>query len=284
MIPRPRLLALPLIGLALAGCRTGINYASPEGPRYGGTSAAALPVVSPGPEAVRIVSFNIQFAWHMDRAIALFDSVPALRGADVIMLQEMDAPGTERIARALGMSWVYYPATVHPHTHRDFGDAILSRWPIVADQKIILPHLARFEHIEREAVAATILVAGTRLRVYSTHLGTIVDEGFGSRRDQMRAILADARRFPRVVIGGDLNSHGVGSLALGEGYAWPTEHGPHTTPLGRFDHIFFKGFAAAREPTSGTVLNNGGASDHRPVWAVAVLNPVPRAQVVASSP
>jgi endonuclease/exonuclease/phosphatase family metal-dependent hydrolase len=91
---------------------------------------------------LRIVSFNIEFGVHVDSAIGLLTSDPALRAADVILLQEMDGEGTERVADALGFWYVYFPAIYHLRTHREFGNAVLSRWPIVEDRKILLPHTA----------------------------------------------------------------------------------------------------------------------------------------------
>jgi hypothetical protein len=49
----------------------------------------------------------------VDRAIALLASEPALRGADVLLLQEMNGEATRRIAEALGPWYVYYPAFFH---------------------------------------------------------------------------------------------------------------------------------------------------------------------------
>src|SRR5262245_47892387 len=88
---------------------------------------------------VRGITFNIRFAREIDRAIALLIEDRDLQGADLVFLQEMDAPGTERIAAALGMHYVYYPATVHPGNGRDFGNAVLSRWPLRDEHKIVLP-------------------------------------------------------------------------------------------------------------------------------------------------
>jgi endonuclease/exonuclease/phosphatase family metal-dependent hydrolase len=226
------------------------------------------------PDRLRIVTFNVQFAKHIDEAIRLLQSAEPLQGADVIALQEMDAPGTERIARALGMFYVYYPATVHPQTRRDFGDAVLSRWPIVADEKIILPHVARFEKTERIATGTTILVGDLPIRVYSMHLGTFVDVSGGSKRDQVRAILADASRYPRVIIVGDANSHGIGAVFREAGYLWPTEHNPKTTHFFNWDHVFAKGVTCGDNGSmaTGVVHDNLGASDHRPVWAVIGLS------------
>ncbi len=257
--------------LLLAGCRTGRNYTSPEGPRYAGGSA----IIRGEPAdttRVRVVSFNIQFALRVDSAIAVLTSVPALRGADVILLQEMDEDATERVAAALGLSYVYYPAVFHLRTHRGFGNAVLSRWPIVEDRKLVLPHVARFVRTQRTATAVTIRVGSSLVRVYSTHLGTMGDLGAGARRDQLRAILADAAPYPRVIIGGDMNHDGVGRVARELGYLWPTEHGPPTSRLGRLDHIFLKGLTSPDSGAAGAVLDAGRASDHLPVWAVGILH------------
>lgn len=261
---------LALAGLAAYACAAPLNYLEPTGPRYAlpGGPPPGAPAASP--VALRVVSFNVQYAQQVDRAIELLADTP-LGGADLVLLQEMDAPGAERVARALGMGYVYYPATVSPTTRRDFGNAVLSRWPIVSDQKILLPHRARLTGTARAATAATIQVGGSAVRVYSVHLGSMAEIGPGSRREQLSTVLADAARFPVVVIGGDLNDHGVGRLAVEDGFLWPTEQGPRTASLGRWDHIFLKGLVPANGRSSGTVRETRGASDHRPVWTRAVL-------------
>ena len=123
--------------LALAGCRTGRNYATPEGPRYAGGPAEGSPSGAADTNTLRVVSFNVEFSLHVDSAIALLTSDPALRGADVLLLQEMNEEATKRIAEALGLWYVYYPAIFHFRTNQLFGNAVLSRWPIVEDRKII---------------------------------------------------------------------------------------------------------------------------------------------------
>jgi endonuclease/exonuclease/phosphatase family metal-dependent hydrolase len=218
-----------------------------------------------------VVSFNIEFALQVDSAIAVLTSDPALRGADVLLLQEMNGEATRRVAEALGLWYVYYPAIFHFRTNRQVGNAVLSRWPIVEDRKIVLPHVSRFVRTQRTATAATIRVGHLPVRVYSTHLGTMSDLAPAGRRDQLRAILADAEKYPRVVIGGDMNDEGVGQVARASGYGWPTQHGPPTTRLGRLDHIFFKGLTAPDSAAAGTAMDAGGASDHLPVWAIGIL-------------
>jgi endonuclease/exonuclease/phosphatase family metal-dependent hydrolase len=169
------------------------------------------------------------------------------------------------------MGYVYYPGTFSLKTQRDFGNAVLSRWPIVSDAKILLPHVGVFGQLQRTATAATIQVGPAAIRVYSTHLGTLINATPASQRAQLQTILDDAERYPQVVIGGDMNSHGVVRVARDHGYEWPTELGPRTTVFGRWDHIVLKGLWSPGPAASGTVLDVRGASDHRPVWTVARL-------------
>lgn len=258
--------------IALTGCATtSMNYESPAGPRYAGNPNATIRQSRHG-DRLRIVSFNIAFARHVDSAIVVLNSDSALRAADVILLQEMDDVGTRRVAEAVGMSYVYYPATLHPRTRRDMGNAVLSRWPILADAKVLLPHISRYRRTRRSATAVTIRVVDRDVRVYSTHLGTMADIGPGSRRDQLRAILEDAAPYRRVIIGGDMNNGSVGRLARDAGYYWPTEKGPPTMHGLTWDHIFFRGLAPPETAAVGTVVDNHHASDHRPIWATAILH------------
>jgi endonuclease/exonuclease/phosphatase family metal-dependent hydrolase len=228
-------------------------------------------VVETETATIRVVTFNIQYARQIDSALALLESAEQLAGADIITLQEMDAPGTSRIAAALGMSYVYYPATLRSATGRDFGNAILSRWPISDDRKIILPHLGRLAKSLRTATAATIAVAGVPVRVYSVHLGTIIDLGPGAKRDQAQAVLADAAAYPHVIVSGDMNSHGIGREFRAAGYVWPTEHNPRTKHFWNWDHVFLKGLELRDITSTGVVRDTRHASDHRPVWAEVVF-------------
>jgi endonuclease/exonuclease/phosphatase family metal-dependent hydrolase len=261
-----------LLLLVVGACRTGRNYTSVEGPRYAGEPPLeAASNASRTPAALRIVSFNIEYAIQVDSAIAVLASEQALRGADLVLLQEMDEQATRRIADTLGMWYVYYPAVFRFNTQRDAGNAILSRWPIVQDRKIVLPHLSRVVRSHRVATAATVRVNQSLVRVYSVHLGTMAGLAPEARRDQLRTILADAEHHAHVVIGGDMNDPGIGQIAREAGYAWPTQRGPDTTPVGRLDHIFIKGLGTPDRGAAGTVLNVRRASDHLPVWAVALL-------------
>jgi len=273
MCKLPRVPSAALLATVLSGCVTAVSYRDPAGPRYCG----GLP--SDPPEAqwhdtLRIVSFNVEHAARIGDAIAALKSVPETARPDLLLLQEMNAEGADSIAEAMGMGWVYYPAVRYKTDteERDFGNAVLSRWPIEDDKKLLLPNVAVFGRTRRIATVVTIRVGATPVRVYSVHLGTPINMSLRDRAAQMRAVLDDAARHPHVIVGGDLNSHGLAELGARRGYAWPTEDGPNTVTFGRWDHILLKGLEPSGRPgDTGTVEDNHDASDHLPVWTTAVL-------------
>ena len=217
------------------------------------------------------MSFNVKFAEHVDRAVRVLRSNDALKNADIVLLQEMDEPGTATIADSLGMHWVYYPASV-ARNGRDFGNAILSCWPLEDDAKILLPHKAWVRGNQRIAVAATARIGGRSIRVYSVHLATLFGNGPKDRREQLATVLDDADRYPDVIIGGDFNSETVPEIALTRGYTWPTRGLPHTAKLWTLDHILLKGQLAADSASVGVARNDLKASDHLPIWAAVSLD------------
>lgn len=267
-----RLTSLLLLTVLTASCRAVLNYPSALGPRYAG-APVSVATVPAGGHALRVVTYNVQWGKHIDRAINVLKTRAPLADADIVVLQEMDADGTRRIADALGMTWVYYPAAVHPKLGHDFGNAVLSRWPIVEDEKVMLPHIGGLRHAQRIATAATVLVGTIKVRVYSAHLGTPSDIRPSKRRDQAHTILVDAAAYPLVIVAGDMNSHGIGKEFVANGFLWPTEHNHFTTAFFNWDHVFLKGFNAPAPELrlTGVVRDTLGTSDHDPVWAVAQL-------------
>lgn len=253
----------------LVGCRTGRNYPDPAGPRYGGAAPAIRPASSG--DTLRIVSFNIEYANETKRAIRILKSAPALRDADVLLLQEMTGPTTKLVADSLGMYYVYYPATYNRVIRHDFGNAVLSRWPIVEDAKLILPSRSRYAKTQRIATAATIDVAGSRVRVYSTHLGTSLDLGWEGRVAQLRAIIDDAAAYPHVILGGDMNSADIGKVARDAGFLWPTDTIRKSNPAGRLDHFYLRGLSVLDSAGAGTHYVPRTISDHSAIWVRARL-------------
>jgi endonuclease/exonuclease/phosphatase family metal-dependent hydrolase len=255
---------------ALTACAAAkVNYTDPAGPRFAGGVAT-----SPEEEtALRVASLNISMGSHLPEVIALLQSSSELELADLVLLQEVDSVSVRTIADALEMAWVYYPATLHPKSQRDYGNAVLSRHPILADQKIPLPYLARGRRTARAAVAATVEVHGQPVRVYSLHLATVIGNTPSQRYEQLRTVLSDADRYPAAIIGGDFNDEAVPELALPHGFSWPTRNLPATNAFWTFDHILVKGLPRIRTASTGVVRDTLGASDHRPVWLELALVP-----------
>ena len=262
---------LALAGAVLvAGCAHSLNY-SDVGPRY----TYAVPAAASAPAArdtLRVVTFNVKFSEHPALARDLLMQNDSLNHADVVMLQEMDEMAVKTIAAGLHMGYVYYPASRHWKTGRDFGNAILSPWPLTDDEKILLPHLSRFNGQQRIAVAATMHVGERAVRVYSVHLATMLNNGPTARREQLETVLQDAEHYPTVLIAGDMNSSSVPEICLTQHYTWPSRGLPRTEAFWTLDHVMLRGMNLAGHDI-GIVRNVGQASDHRPVWAHVVFAP-----------
>lgn len=258
---RRSFLAGVLASLVVA-CAPAINYTDPDGPRFAGRFAGTERA-----QTVRLVTFNVKFARRVDALVQLLRYEPRLRGADVVALQEMDAPGTECVARALGLNYVYYPAARHPAEGKDFGNALLSPWPIENDRKLILPHRSRHRDQQRIAIGADVLVHGRRLQAWSVHLETPGGLSGRRRREQLRAVLA-AATGDHVLVAGDMNGRGiVEDVIEASGFSWPTRGVGRTISLFSWDHVLARGFRVVDCGGVGSVGDNWGASDHRPVWA-----------------
>jgi endonuclease/exonuclease/phosphatase (EEP) superfamily protein YafD len=259
--------ALMAMAVAQAGCDMAQNYLDPEGPRYVGDHAGPPPAA--GAELL-LVSYNLANAEAIDRAIAVL-SAPPLAGADVLLMQEMDAPGCERVAAALKLRYVYYPASVSPRG-RDFGTAVLTRHPITSDRKLLLPHGDPLNGRRRNATAVTLDIGGRPLAAWSVHT-SIFTLGLGARLDQAQAVAdAASRAAGTVVVGGDFNTADPGSgrqtvaLFAGRGLTWSsagTGDTAYRAGLGFvLDYLFTRG-PPARE---AGVWRGDAGSDHQPVW------------------
>jgi endonuclease/exonuclease/phosphatase family metal-dependent hydrolase len=268
------------VTIFLTACAPTVNLLNPTSPRFEGAYAVSSATHADVRATLRIVSFNIKLADRIDAAIAVLQSSP-LRDADIISLQEMDESGTEQIARALHLNYVYYPGSIHPTRHRYFGPAILTRWPIEKSWKVMLPYEEPIRHQRRNATAAVVNVRGVRVQVYAVHLETQIKASEHERQEQAAALLADARTAPGpVVLAGDFNSWGIGRYFEQQGLDWPTRDVGRTISIFSWDHIFVRGLTL-HGSTAGKVSQVHGASDHRPIWTSLPLLP-PRA-VTASS-
>jgi endonuclease/exonuclease/phosphatase family metal-dependent hydrolase len=251
------------------GCATALNYDDPAGPLLAVSAHSSHPATT----EIRLVTFNVKFGEHVDRAADLLTRPGPLKDADLLFLQEMDGPGTEQLARALGMNSIYVPSALHPSSHRDFGVAVLSRWPLDDARKLPLPYQHRFRKLRRAAVAATVRMPGANIRAYSVHFETpfgLWSEGH--RRQQARAVQADAAAWSGpVAIAGDFNGRAPADEFARTGFTWLTRS---LDDRGRFfdlDHIVVRGLCPTTTRAAAHAPDVTDASDHRPVWTVVRL-------------
>ncbi len=260
----------------------------------------AYPVTTPG-DRLRIVSFNVHFGEDVAAIAEVLRAHPALAGADVIFLQELEAHPDEagsraaRLAAALAMNFVYAPArpTDDGGSH---GIAVLS--PHRLDDVVIM-ELARaevgFNSRRRIALGVDVWPGGDpaiAVHVVNVHLDLRL--GVTERLRQLRPVVID--HPARVVIGGDLNTipwawaegvipslpaqaavdfdaaAAIDALMTAQGFAAPTAAlGPtDQLPIAsvRLDSIYVRGVT----PLAATLGADVDVSDHLPI-SVDVATP-----------
>jgi endonuclease/exonuclease/phosphatase family metal-dependent hydrolase len=174
---------------------------------------------------MKFVSLNIQYGIGWDGIVNLDRTAEAVRGADVIALQEVDRywqrtglldQPQELADRLADYHWVYganldMDASTRDHDGRllnrrkQFGTMLLSKTPIVSSRNFPLPkHGTLTQHsIQQGFLEAVVATAAGALRVYSVHLSHLSAH---TRLPQIDAMLDVHRR------------------AFGEGGAWCGGH------------------------------------------------------------
>ncbi len=157
-------------------------------------------------------SYNIQYGTGKDGKVDLWRIAAAVKGADVIALQEVDRhwPRTNDVdqvavlAQALpGYHWVFGPGFDVDATNgspgnrrRQFGNMLLSKTPIISSRHHLLPKFGAANHycVQRSTIEGVIDTPKSGpIRVYSLHLSHIGD---GDREPQVDRLLALHRDAP----------------------------------------------------------------------------------------
>ncbi|MDF1800009.1 MAG: endonuclease/exonuclease/phosphatase family protein [Planctomycetota bacterium] len=249
---------------------------------------SATGVTGGQPHELVLLTYNIH---HGEGDDGVFDLERQARvildsGADLVVLQEVDV-GTGRaggvdqateLGRLTGMHATF--AEAMPYDGGSYGEALLSRWPLVAAETWPLPATAGRE--PRAAVVAVVEPPGLgwAVRVIGTHLDHLEDEEL--RVAQVEALLgylAPSRPhsgLPTVLMG-DMNARpGSGPIELLQEAGWtaadpdlgPTY--PAIDPVRKIDWILL----GPRSPGSlsgAEVLFAPVASDHAPLRATWCL-------------
>lgn len=226
-----------------------------------------------------VATYNVHSSIGRDRTCApdRILGVLAEIGPDIIALQEVShlhIEGTDGdqfayFCRRTGMHGV--PGLNLLYDRRRFGNALLSRWPIVACRRI---DLSVYGREPRGAIDAEIDIHGHRLRVVATHLGL----GPGERRRQVERIahaLADGLDLPTVIMG-DFNVFGRERKLLhriGASIArkdCPASF-PSRMPLLGLDRIWTRPGILMQGLTAHRSVLSAVASDHLPIVAKVAL-------------
>lgn len=253
--------------------------------------------VAAEPEApdreLTVLTYNIHHGAGADGRLDLarIAEVIQLSGAEVVGLQEVDRHWSARsdfvdqatwLARELNMHVVYAANLDRDpfepgQPRRQYGTAILSRYPILESSNTLLPRPAGGE--QRGLLEALINVNGVPVRVYNTHLQ---HNSAVERTAQVEAILEQigAVDEPTVLLG-DLNARPDWPeiqplyevledawLLAGEGAGYTY---PASAPDRRIDYIFVSPDVTVDDASLIVTELTTLASDHLPLVAQLAL-------------
>jgi endonuclease/exonuclease/phosphatase family metal-dependent hydrolase len=248
------------------------------------TSSGVPALTLPSQPGISIVTLNLAKEASVARIQSEFQDVPALREADIFLLQEVsERPANPCVANRLGEALGLYVAYAPNRTvGSDLGLAILSRFPL---RNIQIRELKRFDLLfrtrSRYALLATAETPWGPLRLSNAHLDTRLNTR--DRLSQLEPVVQESASFNGPgIIGGDFNSNpfywighvlpvpGVRSQAQ-DVSEYMTKHGflsALSKPATTFDHmgmgLDWIWLDRLRPLASGVVPL--GFSDHHAVW------------------
>jgi endonuclease/exonuclease/phosphatase family metal-dependent hydrolase len=229
---------------------------------------------------MRIVTYNIHKARGIDgrTSVKRIAKVLGDLNADIIALQEVFAvcDSFEGQVETLASELDLQPAfgcTRH-HRGRPYGNAILSRWPIVESQDVDISWNRREK---RGCIRADLKTPRGTLHVFNIHMGT----SFFERRHQVRNLLSSKKldenlSGPRVLVG-DFNEwiKGLTTRMLSEKFESlnlelhirKRRSYPGLLPLLHLDHIYFERPLHIEKAELIRTRLSKIASDHLPLVA-----------------
>ncbi|MDT8306558.1 MAG: endonuclease/exonuclease/phosphatase family protein [Anaerolineae bacterium] len=242
------------------------------------------PVAPAGNEPLRVMQYNLHVGFNTAGRLDLeaIAAVIEAADADVVTLQEVSR-GWVITGPVDMLSWLAHRldmVAVSGPTALDgqFGNAILSRYPVVAVERGNLA--SEGQALKRGYLQVDVDVGDTTVRAISTHLYQHIRtaEDSAIRQTQVTELLAAWNNGPRTVIAGDFNAwpeHAemvmmadaglqdvAGLLAGGPAFSSPADE-----PYQRIDYIWL---SPDLTPES-FAMTETTASDHLPLLAVVRL-------------
>lgn len=237
------------------------------------------------PERIRVLTYNIHHAEGIDGRldVARIAKVITECKADLVALQEVDQ-NTDRtnqvdqpaeLGRLTGLHVAFGPNLDFGGGH--YGNAVLSRWPVVLSNNHLLPNTGGGE--QRGLLDVTIKVDDNSesIRLLATHFDHRRPDA--QRLDSaaaVNALLKDKESHSLVLLAGDLNDVPTSATLQRLKTHWtvanekPLPTIPVTEPNRQIDFVLFR-------PTENwqvdqvTVLPEAVASDHRGLLVEFVL-------------
>jgi endonuclease/exonuclease/phosphatase family metal-dependent hydrolase len=250
----------------------------------GFSSIAPGPALADEPVRLRVLSYNIHHARGTDDVVDLERIARVINEVrpDVVALQEVDR-GVERsgridepaeLARLTGTE-AYFERNI-PYQGGDYGNALLSKLPIVARRNVPLP--SHYEGEQRGCLVVDLEGPGDSgpIRVFATHLDYRPADG--ERLDSAALIedLAGEEPDRPTILMGDLNALPDSAVLRRFDESWtranpePLPTFPVVEPTRQIDYILFRPEGRWRV-VEVRVLDEEVASDHRPIFAVLEL-------------
>jgi endonuclease/exonuclease/phosphatase family metal-dependent hydrolase len=209
-------------------------------------------------ETLRVGTYNVRGCIGLDRRYdpERIGDVLVELGCDIVGLQEVDV-GRRRshaedqahvLARRLGFVHAF-GAALWDSDAGAYGNAVLSRWPIVSETILTLPGVSGWRCEPRCSIEAVVATPWGQLTVWCVHLGIRsfekLRQGLALVTELARSALS-RRRFP-LAICGDLNAGPSSALvrALRARLVGARAHGffieptyPSWWPVLSLDHVF----------------------------------------------
>lgn len=232
------------------------------------------------PDTLEVLTYNIHHGEGTDGKLDLERIAGVIRRsqADLVALQEVDNEASRtggvdqaaELARLTGMHVSFGPNI--ELQGGSYGNAVLSRFPIVAERNHPLPNLNNGE--QRGALEVTVRLSRDLVcTLISTHFDHRRDpaERNDSAKDVCSLGVSDARH--PVLLAGDMNavpeSEAIAVLQTKYVSRAAVRDGtfPSAAPTGRIDHVFCLRNSML-QPIEEVVIDEPVASDHRPIRAV----------------
>lgn len=276
-----RILTAAALLLVVAACNKDENYNDKYGDRA---------VIPPKGQSLRVMTYNIYGARATSPANAAdLDAIAEVirrQNPDFVTLNEVDV-FTNRtgkdvhqardLAEKLGMEWHFSKAI--DRDGGEYGDAVLSKYPILEKRSYRLPCAAEQPGEDRSLCVIRVQIDGKDLYVASTHLDHL--SGDASRLVQATEIrrIRDTELEGDLILCGDLNAI-PGSNVIATMTSFLTNTGPidqytfpSDDPSRKIDYIMYApiehfGVQNCQVVSRGDQQVGGvDASDHRPVIA-----------------